>query len=98
MLGQLGQYLPHWLVKVNFDDTMFMLATVFGGNQAARILVHLLEPDAVSVDLGFDVAVRGAGNAHTNGAGGAVTRQTNHTHVVGKVLAAKLGADAALPG
>ena len=97
MLGQFGQDLLHRLVQVDLD-AMFMLAAVLVGDQAARIAVHLLDEQAVPGDLGLDVAVGRAGNRHADRAGGAVARQADDPHVVGKVLAAELGADAELLG
>ena len=98
MFAQFRQDLLHRLIEVDFDDAMRVLAAVLVGNQAARIRVHLFEPDAVFVDLGFDVAVGRAGDAHADRTGGAVPRQTNDAHVVRKVFAAELCADAALLG
>lgn len=42
----------------------------------------------VGVDFALDLPIGAARDAQTDGAAGAVTRQTNHAHVVAKVLAA----------
>ena len=68
------------------------------GDELGGVGVHLLQPDTVTVYLGLDVAVGRAAHTHADGAGGSMTGQTHHTDVVGKGLAAKLGAKSYLLG
>ena len=92
--GILGELLTHGvdaLVQVDLDAFAAFsgLAQRFG-NQFRGVGVHLLQPDAVAVDLSLDVAVGRARHAHADGAGGTVTGQTDDANVVGKMLAAEL--------
>ena len=67
------------------------------GRQEARgILLQLFEEDALGRDLGLDVAVGRAAHADGHGARSRMARSADHPHVVHEVLAAELGADAAL--
>ena len=93
MLAQLGEDLLHRLIEVDLDAVL-MLAAIFVGDETAGIAVHLLDKEAVLGDLRLDVAVGGAGDRHPDRAGGAVAGETDDADVVGKVLAAELGADA----
>ena len=95
VLGELGQDLLHRLVQVDVDAVL-MLASVFLRDQAARIAVQFFDEEAVPGDLRLDVAVGRAGDRHADRAGGAVPREADDPDVVGKVLAAELGADAQL--
>ncbi|MGC4014048.1 MAG: hypothetical protein QM755_05945 [Luteolibacter sp.] len=67
---------------------------VFLGNEAAGILLELLEEDAVLGDLRLGLAVGGAGNADADRAGGAVAWQADDAHIEREILAAELRADA----
>jgi len=58
------------------------------------VALELLEPEPLRVDLREDVAVGRARDAHSDGAGCAVPRQADDTHVVREVLPAKLRAEA----
>ena len=67
------------------------------GRQEARgILLQLFEEDALGRDLGLDVAVGRAAHADGHGARSRMARSADHPHVVHEILAAELGADAAL--
>ena len=68
------------------------------GNETDGVAVQVLEPDTVFVDLTLDVAVGAAGYSEADGAGRAVTGQTDNADVVGEVLAAELGAEADVAG
>ena len=83
------------LVQVYLDA----LGTLAGAaellwNKFGRIAVQLLDPYAVSVDLGLDIAVRAAADTHSDGAAGTVAGQAYDADVVGQVFAAELGAKA----
>ena len=93
ILRQLRQDLAHRLVKIYLHRFAFpglaqMLRDIF-----PRVALQLLDPDAVAVNFGFDVAVGGTGTPHPYRAGSAVTRQTDHADIVGKVFAAELRAE-----
>jgi hypothetical protein len=53
----------------------------------ARVGFKLLEENALGRDLAQNLPVRRARHAKADRAGCTVPRQTNHTHVVAKVLA-----------
>ena len=97
MLGELGQDLLHGAVQVDLDAVLVLLATHVG-EETSGVLVHLLDEQALFCDLGLDVAVGAAGDAHAHRAGGAMAGQADHADVVGEVLAAELGADTQLLG
>ncbi len=88
------QDLAHRLIQVDADHLAFALLTQMLRDIFPRIALQLLNPDAVAVDFGFDVAVGGAGDAHADRTGGAVARQADHPDIVGEVFAAKLRAEA----
>ena len=98
MPSQLGEDRGHWLVQVDAHNLVVLDRAGARGDEAAGIGFELFEPDAVFVDLGFDVAVGGAGHAEADGAAGTVARQTDDAHVEGEILAAELRADAAVLG
>src|SRR5580692_4892784 len=58
------------------------------------IVLELLEVDAVLRNFAEHLAVRRTRDAETNRKRGAVTRQADHPHIMTKVLAAELRADA----
>ena len=100
--GILAEFLAHGidtLVEVD-DDALLTLTSlgILGRNQFGGIGVHLLQPDAVAVDLGLDVTVGRTADTHTDGTRGTMARQTDDTDVVGQGLAAKLGTEANLMG
>ncbi len=64
----------------------------------AGFALELLDPEAVAVDPGLDIAIGRAGDADPDRAGGTVARQADDSGVEGEVLAAELGADPALAG
>ena len=94
ILRKLRQNLFHRTVQV--DANRFPLARFaqLFRDVFARIVFQFFDPHAFAVDLRLDVAIRRAGDAHPDRTGCAVTRQTDHAHVVGKVFAAKLRAEA----
>ena len=97
MLRKLGADVRHGTVEVDLHDLggIGMLARV-GRNKAAGILLKLLNPDAILIDLGLGVAVRGTRDGEANRTRGTVTRQADDADVEGEPLAAELRADAEL--
>ena len=71
---------------------------ILAGDEAGRVAFQLLEPDALAVDPRLDVPVGRTRHADAHRARGAVAGQADHPHVEREVLAAELGADAALAG
>ncbi len=63
------------------------------GNETCWIAVHLLKPNTVFVDFGFDVTVCRTAYTKTYGATCAVARKTYHSYVVGKSFSAELCAE-----
>ncbi len=100
--GIFGEFCTHGvdsLVQVYLNALRALAGPAeFFRNQFRRIGIHLLDPDAVGIDLGLDIAVCAAADAHTDGAAGAVAGQAHHTDVVGQVFAAELGAQTNLLG
>ena len=94
IFGQLGKDFGHGAVEVDFHHVALALFAVFLGYEFARVRVEFLNPQAVAVDFGLDVAVGRAAYAHADGARCAVTRQSDYADVVGEVLAAELRAEA----
>ena len=94
ILRQLRQNLFHRTVQVNANRFPLARFTQLFRNVFARVVFQFFDPHAFAVDLGLDVAIRRAGDAHPDRTGCTVTRQTDHAHVVGKVFAAKLRAEA----
>ncbi len=94
VLRQLGQDLAHWTVQVDAYRLALARFTQRFRDVLAWVVFQFFDPDTVAVDLGLDVAVRRAGDAHAHRTGRAVTRQTDHADVVGEVFAAKLRAEA----
>ncbi|MNV47215.1 hypothetical protein D3C71_1390750 [compost metagenome] len=92
VLRQLLEDLGHRAVKVNLDCLALTGLTQLLRDEFARIMLQLLQPDAVTVDLAFNVTVSGAGNPHSHRAGCAMARQTHHANVMRKVFTAKLRA------
>ena len=88
--------LAHGLVEVDTHGIAFACLTKCFRYKGSGIVIKLLYPDAVLVDLCFDVAVGRARYAQTNGARCAVARQTDDTDVVCKVFSAKLRAQGRL--
>mmetsp|Transcript_61357 Transcript_61357/g.171322 ORF Transcript_61357/g.171322 Transcript_61357/m.171322 type:complete len:421 (-) Transcript_61357:724-1986(-) len=62
--------------------------------EASRVLLQLLDEDAVVGDLGQHLPVRTAGDANAHGTGGAVTRHADHPDVVDEIFATELRPDA----
>ena len=98
IFAQCGADILHRLVEVYAHGIALACAAQLFGDEFVGLVVHLLYPDAVGVDLGLDVAVGRAAHAQTDGAAGAVARQTYHADVVGKCHAAELCAQAYLAG
>ena len=94
MLAQLGQDGAHGLVEVDMHDVLLLERAHGFGNEAPRIVFHFLQPNAIPVDFGFDVAVRAAGHPQSDRARGAVARQAHDAHVEGEIFAAELSANA----
>ena len=97
MLRKLGADVRHGTVEVDLHDLggVGMLARV-GGDEAAGILLKLLDPDTVLVDFGLGVAIRGTRDGEADRTRGTVTRQADDADVEGEPLAAELRADAEL--
>ena len=92
--AQLGPDLVHRPRQVDADDVAAQLVLVDLGQEPGRVVLQLLEVDAVVGDLGEDLPVGRAGHGDRHGAGGAVAGQADHPDVVAEVLAAELGPDA----
>ena len=91
ILRQFLAYGINALVQVYFNAlTAFTRLAQLLRNQLRGVGVHLLQPDAVGIDLGLDVAVGRTAHAHADGAGSAVTRQTNDTDVVSQIFTTEL--------
>ena len=97
VLRKLGADVRHGTVEVDLHDLrrVGVLARV-GRDEAAGILLKLLDPDTILVDLGLGVAVGGTGDGEADRTRGAVTRESDDAHVQGEPLAAELRADAEL--
>ena len=98
----LREFLAHSIdtfVEVDLD-TLATLTRVaqFLRNQFCGIGIHLLQPDTIGIDLGLDVTVSRARDTHTDRTTCTVTRQTDHTDVVGQILATELSTEADLVG
>src|SRR5258705_11240510 len=65
-----------------------------GGEILRRIVLELFEIDAVLGDLAEHLAVRRAGHAEPDRQRSAMARQADHPHVMTKIFAAELRADA----
>ena len=94
--GEFLEGLGNRLGEVDLDAVLVLGHAILLGQQTPRITVHLLDEETVLGDLRLDVAVGRAGDRHADGAGSAVAGEANDADVVGKVLAAELGADAEL--
>ena len=64
-------------------------------NVLQRFVFQLLDKDAVAIDAALGLTVGAARHSNADRQRGAVPRQSNHPRIQSKVLAAKLGADAA---
>ena len=58
--------------------------------QLCGVVIHLLQPDTIFVDLCLDVTVGRTAHTHTNGAGSAMTWQTDHADIMSQVLSSEL--------
>ena len=97
VLGEFCAHCINTLVQVYLDALGAFAGTAeFFGDEFRRVGVHLLDPYAVGVDLGFDIAVGTAAYSHSDRAAGTVTGQTDHTDVVGHVFTSELSAEADL--
>ena len=94
VLRQQRQNIAHRLVEVDLDRLALAGLTKMLGNIFARIALQFLNPDPLAIDLGFDIAIRRAGDAHAHRAGGAVARQADDANIVGEVFTAKLRTEA----
>ena len=90
--------LGHRAVQVDAYDVGTEVVEVDVGQEARGVGLELFEKHSVARDLAERLTVGAARHRHGHGATRAVTRQTNHPHVVAEVLAAELGADARLLG
>lgn len=70
--------------------TSLTLLTQRFRNVLRRIVLQFFDPDPVTVNFGFNVAVSRAGDAHADRAGGSVARKSNHANIMGKVFTAEL--------
>ena len=68
IFGELGKYFRHGSVEVNIDDLAFAGLTHFFGDEFAGVGIEFLDPEALAVDFGFDVAVGAAAYAEAYGA------------------------------
>ena len=77
-----------------FDHVAAELRRIHLGQIFRRIVLELLEEDAVLGDLAERLAVGRARHAEPDRQRGAVPRQPDHAHVVAEIFAAELRADA----
>lgn len=68
IFGELGKYFRHGSVEVDIDDLAFAGLTHFFGDEFAGVGIEFLDPEALAVDFGFDVAVGAAAYAEAYGA------------------------------
>ncbi|STI78505.1 Uncharacterised protein [Escherichia coli] len=92
VLRKLGEDLFHRAVKVNFQPLRLHRLAQFLWNVLAWVVFQFFDPDTFAVDFRFNVTVSGAGDAHADRAGCAVTWQTDNANVVREVFTAKLRA------
>ena len=94
ILAELCENLAHRAVEVNLHG--LALAGIAQGlrDEFVRLVVHLLDPNTVSVDFCLDVAVGRAADAEADRAACAVSRKADYSHVVSEILAAELCAEA----
>ena len=97
VLRQFGQDLPHRPVEVDVDDVPRQLLAGHVGQVLRRVILELLQEDAVARDPCERLPVRRAGNAEADRTRGAVTQQPDDADVVREVLAAELRADSDPP-
>ena len=88
--------LGHRLVEIDPDSLALARIAVLFRDEFVRLVVHLFDPDTVGIDLRLDVAVCGAADSKADRAACAVTRKTDDTDVVSKILAAELCSEADL--
>ena len=94
VLGQFLADFAHRLVQIDLDRSAFTGFAEFFRNQFAGVGIEFFNPDAVLVDLGFDVAVSRAAHTHADRAACTVAGQTDHANVVSHVFTAELSAQA----
>ena len=98
----LRQFLAHGvdaLVEVYLDALGALTRlSEFLGNKLRGVGIHLLQPDAVAIDLGLDITVGRTADTHTDRTAGTVARQADDTDIMGQGLTAKLGSEANLMG
>ena len=92
MFRQFSANLFHRLIQVDLNGFAFFHMSEFFRNQFSRVVVKFLDPKTFAVDLALNVSVSRAADANADRAAGTVSWQTNDADVVGKVLAAELGA------
>mmetsp|Transcript_85111 Transcript_85111/g.260059 ORF Transcript_85111/g.260059 Transcript_85111/m.260059 type:complete len:304 (-) Transcript_85111:861-1772(-) len=98
VLLELGQYAGHGLVQVHLDDVPAEVAGTDFGQILRGVRLKLFEEDAVLGDFRLRLPVRAAGDSDGHGARSTVPGQADDPHVVAKVLAAELRADAHVLG
>ena len=92
-LRERRQNVLHRLVEIDLDD--LAAERLLDRRQILRrVMLELLEIDAVLGDLAEHLAVGRAGHAEPDRQRGAVARHPDHAHVVAEILAAELRADA----
>ena len=87
----------HTFVEIDFDSLKLPVAE-FLGDELAGILFEFFEEDAVFGNLGFRLAVGGAGDADPHGTGSTMAGEANDADIVREVATTELGADADLAG
>ena len=98
VLGKLSEDFLHRLVEVDSYSLALTCIAELLRDELVWLVVHLLDPDTVSVDLGLDVAVCRAAYAKAYRTAGTVTRESYDTDVVGHILASELGSEADFVG
>ena len=84
----------HGPAQIDLDHVATQRLAVKVGQILRRIVLELLQEDAVARDLAEGLAIGRAGHAEPDRQRGAVARQPDHPHVVAEILTAELGADA----
>ena len=96
IFGELCENLRHRAVKINLHGIPFSGIAKLLRNQFIRLIIHLLNPDTVGIDLGFDVSVCRAADSQTNRATGTMARKPDDTDIMSEIFSSELGTKANL--
>ena len=90
---QFCKYLGHRTVEINLHDIAFTFITQRIGNEFAGVGIEFFNPETLFVNLGLDIAVSRTAYTKTYRTRSAVTRESDDTYVVSKILTAELCAE-----